>query len=332
MWDVALREFVKPADALTFDGMHCLFSNGLVDNELTQIIPKLVGAGFGFDKMSLVVQADWRTPRAHKGTGRYFREAFNESRRKRLREGGRFTLDASTALRLVPVFAYMLATMAIPFLRVLGIDLAREIQSFRALQALIGCFKEAKNGGNQEALEAAIKQHLQAFKQAYPDAAVKPKNHWMWHLVVQLIRDRWTLDCFVGERYNHFLKRVMQEADNTSSFEVTVLRRMLIEHFSKASHSDAFATAMQKPQRCEPLELTEQAGRFVVEAFIGLSGKYRGLLLGEGDMVTLDEEVHEVHPDRPSRGGRAATSRLGRPARPSMLGQGDAPGARSWPS
>ena len=35
LWDRDLREVVKPAECLTWDAMHILLSNGLVDNEMS---------------------------------------------------------------------------------------------------------------------------------------------------------------------------------------------------------------------------------------------------------------------------------------------------------
>ena len=295
LWDVELRQYVKPADVLTYDGMHILLANGLLDNELTLFLPQLLAAGFPWNAITAVFEADWKTCKVFR-QGRPLRGIFTEYRRSKLAKEHVFSTFASEGFALVPILGYLLWTVAIPRLRALGVDLTAQMQSFFALQSVIALIKEGKraDGAHPREVLQAIRRHLVAFKRAYPDAVCKPKNHWLWHLALQLERDGFCMDCFVGERFNHLLKTSIRELDNTTDFEHSVTRRLLAYHLEALEHPEANSDTLSKAVRCEELEGISVAGRHVTVAHIGLAGRFDGCVLAEGDMVRLNDVIHQV--------------------------------------
>ena len=313
LFDKDLRETVHPADIQTFDSMHCLLSNGLVDNELTVFLPRLVRAGLPWASMAAVFAADWRFPKARWTTRSHLKELFNEQRRTRLFTNGKWSLDASTALAFVPIFGYLLVTVGIPIFTARGANLHAEIASFLALQGLVALVKEGKTSdGHARALRKAIARHLRIFKRAYPEEALKPKNHWMWHVLLQLLRDGWVLDCFVGERYNHSLKAALSNIRCTSNFEHSALKRILVSHVTSVTRADCFRNVVDRGERCEMLCGTHVAGRYVADTYVGASGRHDGVEVAAKDMILLADEVHQVHPGRPGADCPPRLSMFGR--------------------
>ena len=295
LWDVELRQYVKPADVLTHDGMHILLANGLLDSELTLFLPQLLATGFPWNAITAIFQADWKVCKVYR-QGRPLRGIFTEYRRSKLAKEHLFSTFAAEGFALVPILGYLLWTVAIPWLRARGKDLEAQLQSFLALHSVIALIKEGKRerGANPREVLEAIRRHLVAFKRAYPDAACKPKNHWLWHLALQLARDGFCMDCFVGERFNHLLKTSIRELDNTRDFEHSAMRRLLAYHLDALEHPEANSDTISHAVRCEELEGISVAGRHVTVAHIGLSGRFDGCVLAEGDMVRLNDVVHQV--------------------------------------
>ena len=312
LWDQDLREFVPPADCMTWDAMHCILSNGIVDTELSLCMPLFVAGGFAWESMRLVVEADWRFPAARDRPGR-LRDLFTEKRRNRLYKSGSFSLDASVAAAFMPVFGYALATVGIPIFRARGAGLEAQERSFFALQALVGVAKTAKFGiSAAEDLRHAIRRHLRLFKAAYPRKELKPKNHWLWHVMLQLIRDGFCMDCIVGERFNHLVKEAVTDVPTTVAFDRTGLARLLTSHMECAG-LDAMGSLLRNPRRCDELCGEEMCGRFVAEVQCSTQGWWQGLEIRAEDMLFLDDELHQARPGRPSLDG---------PARPSLLARG----------
>ena len=121
---------------------------------------------------------------------------------------------------------------------------------------------------------------------------MQAKNHWLWHLALQLLRDGFGLDCFVGERFNHLLKTAIRELDNTRDFEHSAMRRLVAFHLEALQEPST--DTIKAPQRCEELEGCAVEGRMVTVAHIGLSGRFRGCVLAEGDVIRLNDVVHQA--------------------------------------
>ena len=76
-------------------------------------------------------------------------------------------------------------------------------------------------------LSKCMSKYMRAFRRAYPNEHVKPKHHFIFHVVEQIIRDCLLLDCFTGERKHQLVKQACKATDNTEIFEKSALARTL---------------------------------------------------------------------------------------------------------
>lgn len=107
--------------------------------------------------------------------------------------------------------------------------LEREIDSYRTLSVVVALVKHGKLGKvDADRLRRAVELRGKAFICAYPDSpCTLHKAHWLYHLPLQLARDGFLVDCFVGERNNSVVKQTALSIDNTVSFEASVGMRMI---------------------------------------------------------------------------------------------------------
>ena len=146
---------------------------------------------------------------------------------------------------LFPVLTYFLDLVVSPK----GV-LEKEIKSFKALGCIIGLVKEGKCArGDADALTQAIAAHGRAHLDAY-GASTKTKPHWLLHIPLQIRRDGWFLDCFVGERCNLGIKAAAKEVRTLQVFEISVLRRVVTEFLQRISDPDLFRNKLVNPQPC----------------------------------------------------------------------------------
>ena len=71
-----------------------------------------------------------------------------------------------------------------------------------------------------EELTAAIKKHLDLFKAAYGDGAVKPKHHFAAHLGPMLGRFPFLLSTFMHERKHRVVKKYTRDRRNLKSWDL----------------------------------------------------------------------------------------------------------------
>ena len=107
-------------------------------------------------------------------------------------------------------------------------ELATQRESLEAACACIDVIMRAKLGNIStgvaaEKLKDAIGVHLKAHVAAYGKDYIKPKHHWTWDVVVQLMRDPVVLDCFFLERHHLAVKVTAQHVKNLAHYERSVL-------------------------------------------------------------------------------------------------------------
>jgi len=110
-------------------------------------------------------------------------------------------------------------------------SLKKQRESFYAAVDVVDIIMKAKcqaasNACNLETareLSKAIGKHFQKHKAAYGEEHMKPKHHWMWDIILQLLRDGFVLDQFVVERNHLSIRAFAQHCKNLSAFEHTVL-------------------------------------------------------------------------------------------------------------
>ena len=112
LWNEKLRDHIPILEALLWDGMYCLFSDGECHTELSLLLPRLEKTSFKitFAKIHAYMRADWRTPSAW-GLLPNVADAFNTERTDHWKRCGSFGGNAGEMVSIMPLFAFMLQTV-----------------------------------------------------------------------------------------------------------------------------------------------------------------------------------------------------------------------------
>lgn len=234
-----LRPWVKPSRS-SYDPMHCLFSNGIADLEVTLLCDALEKLKFDFRKIEAFVNIGW-------------------SPAKKLQ----FSSDgvkgmASECLRAVALLRHFLVKLVKPF----GV-LVDEVASFEALADVVGQVQKLKlytkiPDVEADKLQMLMAAHFCAFKKTWGTDAVLPKHHYSMHLPEQLKRLGILLDAFVCERKNKLPKEVVEHyriAKITTLVELSIVTHMNIVQLEDMHRS---------PPPGQVIEPSETVGDFVV--------------------------------------------------------------------
>ena len=265
--DLQLRSECLPATCLTFDPMHCLWSNGVVSVEVHCFLDRMQsGTKFTWRELQAFCRAEWEWPRFCRAKGRAIHEVFNESREKSSKES--FKAGATELLVVLPLLLHFAETFLVR-------SLPDEVRCLRAMATVAHECQEAKFGrGDADKLAAAVSRHLACFRLVYSEDMVKPKHHYLFHLPRQLARDTFLLDAFTLERKHQEVKRAASNTDNTAEYEVSTLARVHVDEMRNQSQLECDDGLRGPRVRYEPLA-----------AILADALEYRGLRVHVGDIV-----------------------------------------------
>ena len=204
-----LRQWVKPSRS-SYDPMHCYFSNGIADREVTLMCGALDKLKFDFRKIEAFVNIGRSSNKLQ----------FSSDGVKGM---------ATEVLLAVPLLRYFLVKLVKPH----GV-LVDEVASFSALADAVEQLQRLKLYSEipdveADKLQSLMAVHFSAFKKAWGADAIVPKHHYAMHLVQQFKRLRIVLDCFACERKNTLPKEVAEHyrlAKNTSQVELFIVVNM----------------------------------------------------------------------------------------------------------
>lgn len=113
-------------------------------------------------------------------------------------------------------------------------DIQPMVASLTACCKMANLLAQAKRGHipPQNRFIGSVEEWRRAFDAAYEDT-VKPKAHFVFHVVFQSLRDQAVYDCFTGERKHQTVKAACKHITNTTIFEKSALTRTLGYQFSK---------------------------------------------------------------------------------------------------
>jgi len=186
-----LRPWVKPSLS-SYDPMHCLFSNGIADLEVSLVCGALGKRNFDFRKIEAFVNKGWAPAQQLQ---------FSKDGVKGM---------AQECLRAVPLLRHFLMKLVKPF----GV-LADEVASFDALADVVAQCQKMKlsskiSDAEADELQTLMARHFHAFKIAWGSEEVLPKHHYTMHLPTQMKRLGLVVDCFACERKNKLPKQVVE--------------------------------------------------------------------------------------------------------------------------
>ena len=209
--------------------MHVLLANGVLNFEIFAVLQAVARkSAFRYAVLQEFCCAAWCWPRHRRNTA--IGEVFSETREKASLGVRSFKAGASETLAVYPIIRYFLETA------IASDDLKAEVQSFRSCCAILDHMLIAKRDcskQNVERLTPCIRKFWADHLAAYGDTHIRPKHHYLWHIVDQPLADGFWLDCFTHERKHQCTKDCAQSIENTTGFEKSVLTTVLnctIEH------------------------------------------------------------------------------------------------------
>ena len=282
LWDFQLRPYLSPSKVTTYDSMHVLLGNGMAQNETGYLLVALRDLGITWEHMRRYAQGGWNCCSCS-GSNGLLKGCWSKAREAAWSSSGVFKCSASEMLLVMPLILHFLHKTLQPINK-----LPDHIASYEALARIVSLVKAAKDGQLvHHALKHAATQHGLAFAKAYPDLEVKPKNHYVHHLSLQVQRDQLLADAFVGERKNGMIKRAATDLKNTRCFEKSLLMRVAQEQMD-AIVGDTFlrnhlVAAESSPEMAQWLSLPE--------AELAATIVWNGIRLRKGELVFLEEDL-----------------------------------------
>lgn len=284
LFDKPLRTYIRPASCITFDSMHALVSNGIVEVETGHLLGQLRNIGCTWDQLRSFFAANWRYCKAN-GSTTIAKAAMSKARQTAFEKSGEFKSGASEMLQVFPLLLHFLFTVVKPT----G-ALAAEIASYHALGCLLSATRRGKNGEDVQAeLKAAATAHADLYAAAY-GAGVKPKHHYTQHLSGQVGRDGVIIDAFVGERKHRMIKMLAQDIKNTKDFERSLLQRVICYQLDRLQDPHALRDYLHAPQEFQDLAILEGCR----QSFVSSTMVWTGILIGTDDCLFLDGFLHEI--------------------------------------
>lgn len=228
LWDLTLRPHVRVADIITFDWVHSALQDGSLAIDMFLFIDACVRKlGTRWEDLELYMHTRWEFPHMLQHRGRALHRIFSEWRTSENNNKMR-----ATAGELLGVYT-LVRHWAFEFAQHDAVK--AEFESFRLACAVVDvimmakcCKSPARVRAISQKLKVLVERHMQAHKAAHGDDRIKPKHHWMFDLILQLLRDGLVLDAFVVERNHLGVKACAQHCKYLPSFERTVLRGSIL--------------------------------------------------------------------------------------------------------
>ena len=239
--DVGLRQFVRPSSYVR-DPMRIMLAGGVMNTEIYAVLRALFQGwpGFKYAVLREWCEADWAWPKSRSKAN--LGEVFSDVRESASHAARQFKSGASETLAVYPLVRYFIEAV-VPADRIVS-----ERSSFFAACDVIDLMQSAKRKSDRLVLRDLLRKvgsffeaHIRAYGQQY----IRPKHHYMFHMTKQAEEDGFWLDCFVHERKHQLAKSCAHHIENTSSFELTLLRS--VTHCAFEQWQDVEATCLLPP-------------------------------------------------------------------------------------
>lgn len=229
-----LRQYVKPSLS-SYDPMHCYFSDGTADKEVSMLLERLADLKYDFTALEAYINS-WSPKQCLQLTAHGVKGM------------------ASEVLRAVPLLRHFLVHLVQPH-RLIPL----ETESFVALADVVQHMQRLKLFCNVPASECEKLQMLQsihfaAFKRAYGATACVPKHHFSMHIPSQVQRLGILMDTFVTERKHRLAKEVAEhykQSKATASLELHMVSRLNLLQLDDMS-TNVRAGDLVEPTQAQP--------------------------------------------------------------------------------
>lgn len=210
---------LRVASSAMFDWAHVYVNDGLADDELGRCMKVLHTnrTASTYHELEQYI-ARFTLPKSSPSITRLFSESASKAN---LRKCG-FTCSGSEFLTLTPIVLRY-------FERVVAVrnQCMQYVASLIAVLQVVLLLINLKAGTvAAEALDAAIQKHLNLFKAAYGDGAVRPKHHFAAHLGSMLARFPFLMSTFVHERKHRVVKKYTRDRRNLQNWDLGALEEI----------------------------------------------------------------------------------------------------------
>ena len=244
LWDLQLRPFAHVLETWTYDGSHTLYGDGILQRELSETL-RVINADTRrtFTELRSLFEASWRTCSTFVGRSREFGTALasmiNPKREKYFREHGKVPGQMTDIISLLPVVEFFVEHVNMEQRHPL------ELERFRAGCRVNTQYWKCKASHDIERdadrfAELVADYIAKRHAAANANTEWKFKHHVAQHLARQMVRDGCVIDCLPGERAHLLARATAHNLKATSSFEHTMLPRMLIGHLDGVKETESF--------------------------------------------------------------------------------------------
>lgn len=230
-----IRTWLRPISTWTYDGMHCLFANGIVSIEVDCIMKILTKLDVTYAVLLTTVQ-EFSFP-DHAGTR--LKHLLTPGKEK-TNNGGWKGFASDTLLMfhfLILVLSKYSTDRCEPADKL-------AFACFDALWKVVGAYHTCKflYEGTQpdvaaDRLATTLKEHMSAHKMAYGEEYLVPKHHYCAHLPFQVRRDSVLLDAFCVERKTKDVKALATELTVSEEVSKQILVRTLATQIRRADNA-----------------------------------------------------------------------------------------------
>ena len=246
MWALKnpLWAVLRPSD-FVYDMMHSYFSNGIVGQELGLFLEAALTKTplTRQDLEQAIVACNWKAASSLL-RGVCVKRLLHS---KLFKAGVDYKGDAGQTLSLLPLMAYVATTSLI------GFDaLKKNVDSLVALNVVVMCILTSKQTADSAVQLIPLQEtHLVCFQEAYGPSSTRPKHHYSFHAMEQVLSQGLLLDTFPTERKHKLFKNALAEQiKRLHRFERSVLLRWV--------EADLDRSGMMLPQKALLQPLRQQ--------------------------------------------------------------------------
>ena len=227
-----VRTWLKPISTWTYDGMHCLFANGIVSVEVDCIMKIFTKLGITYAVLLTTVD-EFSFP---DNAGTKLKHLLTPGKEKTNHGGWKgFASETLLMFHFLILVACKYSTD--------GCEPADKLAfgSFYAMWKVVGAYRTCKflyEGTRPVAaadrLAVALREHMSAHKMAYGEEYLVPKHHYSAHIPFQVRRDSKLFDAFCVERKTKDAKALAGELPISNETGKQVLVRTLVTQMHSA--------------------------------------------------------------------------------------------------
>ena len=229
---IDLRPYVGPCSTYTADWVHQFLQGGCAAVQFFLLLFRLQSINIEFDDLQEMCDASWQWPFQVQHIGKRCSRLFSEKRKRACQTGWKST--CTELLTVMPLVLHFLESVVATTML-----LGAEIECFRKLCHAIDCIQALKHGDLAfERCSIAIESSFNAFVAVYGESRLIPKFHYSLHDAAQYLRDSLVLDTLTVERKHQEPTMIANKIDNTTTFEKSVVARMLWTQFRSLAGYD----------------------------------------------------------------------------------------------